>query len=214
MYVRNDYLRVLVLLGCNAAMTGAQGPAPQLSGMRTGQPPSVKQRLAEHGIRERAQVVQALVTADPELRSLAASLLVGERDPEAAALIRKALSTEQNPTVIVTFATELWALDVPEGQVRLEAFCRNAPSRDTLILAAEQLSFRHKGGLCARALVDDYRTGLTSGQLLETLSLLQSIASDVTPEDKIVMSRLADEESSSPDLHVRVEARHLSRELR
>lgn len=214
MYVRWGYLRVLVVLACNTAMTCAQGPPPQIPDMHTGQPPSVKQQLVEHGIRGRAQVVQALVTADPEVRSLAASLLAGERDPEAAALIQKALSTEQNPTVIVNFATELWALDVPEGQVRLEAFCRNAPSRDTLLRAAEQLSFRHKGGVCARALVDYYRTGLTSGQLLETLSLLQAIASDVTPEDKILMSRLADEESSSPDLHVRVEARHLSRELR
>ncbi len=214
MHVRWGFVGVSLLLACGTVMLGGQSSAPTVPLTHTGQPPSVKEVLAGRGIRGREQVVQALTMADPELRSLAAARLEEEKDPEAAALLRKALSTEENPVVLVNFASMLWALGEPEGRMRLEAFCRDAPSRDILMRAAEQLSFRHKGGLCARALLDDYRKGLSSGQLLETLSLLQAIASDVALEDKTQMSRVAEEESRSPDLHIRVEARHLSRELR
>ena len=73
---------------------------------------------------------------------------------------------------------------------------------------------RQKGGLCARPLVKAYRDAAALEQLLQILSILQAIAPDVKPEDKPNVITLADEESHSPDLHIRVEARRLGRQFR
>ena len=85
---------------------------------------------------------------------------------------------------------------------------------DAVVGAAQQLSYRHKGGLCAHALVHAYREARASAEMIQIIDALQAIVPDISPDDKTEIVALADEESRSPDLHVRIEARQLGRQLK
>ncbi len=214
MHDRWSYLGLPLLFVCTACVLAAQARDSQGTYTHTGPLATASEILAEHGIINREQTVRALTAAEPMLRSVAALRLADEKDPEAVQLIESALEREQNSVVIVNFASTLWSLGEPRGQGRLEDFCQSLKTpTDILVRSAEQLSLRHKGGVCARALVSGYHNAFSAWQKLQIVHLLQAVAGDVKPEDKPDTIAMANEASQSPDLEVRVEARRLRRLL-
>ena len=214
MRVCRSCLIVPIVLFCGMCAINAQTTGPEKTIVRTGPPPSASAILAEHSISGRQQVVKALAGADPMLRSVAARCLVEEKDPDAIYLIRNALQKEKDPMVIATFSSALYFLAGAEEEDRLEAFCQSdTTSRNTLIRAAQELSFRHKGGLCAQALVVAYWEASTSIERIEVLPGLQEIARYVPAQNRPQVLAFATEASRSADLGVRVEARQLSQYL-
>ena len=170
--------------------------------------------LAARGINERDQVIRALSSPDSELRIEAAAFLVGEKDRDAAQLIRQAAARETNPVVLVNMESMLWSLGFNEGQLSLERLCKKKDtSRNTLVDATQQLSFRHKGGLCAPALEDAYHAAAAATQRLQIILVLQQVSDDIPPSTRADALAFAAEASQSPDLEVRVEARQLRRDL-
>jgi len=107
------------------------GAAPQDGVVSDGQPPSVREQLARHGIRSGGQsLIGALTNGDAEVRRLAA-LRLGDYDlaaihGDSIPALAEALRNETEPKAAATMAAVLGGLGDSRGVPALERMCHDS----------------------------------------------------------------------------------------
>ena len=101
------------------------------------QPPTSEQFLSQHGVGSSlSSLREALNNPDPDVRGVAAGVLVERRDMASIPLLKAALSAESVPRAKVAISNALAELDRQQKASALVALCNNPKARATTRLAA------------------------------------------------------------------------------
>lgn len=136
--------------------------------------PTVAELLKQHGIQlTQPALVDALESADPQVRYLAAQQLAENKATEVIPTIIKALSAETVPWTRMNIAFALAQLGAPVGFSSLESSCRDrGVQEDVKTQSAEYLLILGRdSAMCRSMLLEILQTG-SNGYRMQAASIL------------------------------------------
>ena len=206
---RNCIVALMFALTLGAA---AQNSAPRGSNDRL---LTIEEELKQRGLQLTLPVLlQALRSADAQVRWLAAAKLAQDNVSEAIPAIRDALTSEHVPLTRVNLASALARLGDATGISVLQDSCRDSSARPYLRVLATRymLDLNRKNETCRNALVDSLESRADPDLLLEALSVLSQFH-DAPPEQSQRIFQLVVKALAMSEPALRLAASHALDEM-